>query len=209
MKITNYILPTSRTHGSFSTIKSWDTMNYIKHLIRHTNDPVFEEQFYKITQSHIDFDKRAKDEKNDTINIYDNFFYSSNDDLDSKIRSMLNNLYEKSLTFRRIINYYVKEINLSDYGFLKCKILPAYAYNYEMENDAPPKILIPIDHNLNFIDAKYNGETYRGNEEFAINLFLQHILHNDIQEQTSIDLYTSIINKELDSNRKSYNNEIF
>ncbi|HHZ2372813.1 hypothetical protein, partial [Escherichia coli] len=25
MKITNYILPTSRTHGSFSTIKSWDT----------------------------------------------------------------------------------------------------------------------------------------------------------------------------------------
>lgn len=49
-------------------------MNYIKHLIRHTNDPVFEEQFYKITQSHIDFDKRAKDEKNDTINIYDNFF---------------------------------------------------------------------------------------------------------------------------------------
>ncbi|EPW6012418.1 TPA: hypothetical protein ACWQ7G_005423, partial [Escherichia coli] len=23
MKITNYILPTSRTHGSFSTIKSW------------------------------------------------------------------------------------------------------------------------------------------------------------------------------------------
>ncbi|EON9016829.1 DUF4765 family protein, partial [Escherichia coli] len=88
-------------------------------------------------------------------------------------------------------------------------ILPAYAYNYEMENDAPPKILIPIDHNLNFIDAKYNGETYRGNEEFAINLFLQHILHNDIQEQTSIDLYTSIINKELDSNRKSYNNEIF
>lgn len=73
MKITNYILPTSRTHGSFSTIKSWDTMNYIKHLIRHTNDPVFEEQFYKITQSHIDFDKRAKDEKNDTINIYDNF----------------------------------------------------------------------------------------------------------------------------------------
>ncbi|EES4095933.1 DUF4765 family protein, partial [Escherichia coli] len=74
MKITNYILPTSRTHGSFSTIKSWDTMNYIKHLIRHTNDPVFEEQFYKITQSHIDFDKRAKDEKNDTINIYDNFF---------------------------------------------------------------------------------------------------------------------------------------
>ncbi|EHV6603284.1 DUF4765 domain-containing protein, partial [Escherichia coli] len=25
-------------------------MNYIKHLIRHTNDPVFEEQFYKITQ---------------------------------------------------------------------------------------------------------------------------------------------------------------
>lgn len=35
----------------------------------------------------------------------------------------------------------------------------------------PPKILIPIDHNLNFIDAKYNGETYRGNEEFAINLF--------------------------------------
>ncbi|EPF5647384.1 TPA: hypothetical protein ACV72W_005398, partial [Escherichia coli] len=27
MKITNYILPTSRTHGSFSTIKSWDTMN--------------------------------------------------------------------------------------------------------------------------------------------------------------------------------------
>ncbi|EPN0496248.1 hypothetical protein ACTUHI_004955, partial [Escherichia coli] len=26
MKITNYILPTSRTHGSFSTIKSWDTM---------------------------------------------------------------------------------------------------------------------------------------------------------------------------------------
>ncbi|EES1986377.1 DUF4765 family protein, partial [Escherichia coli] len=122
MKITNYILPTSRTHGSFSTIKSWDTMNYIKHLIRHTNDPIFEEQFYKITQSHIDFDKRAKDEKNDTINIYDNFFYSSNDDLDSKIRSMLNNLYEKSLTFRRIINYYVKEINLSDYGFLKCKI---------------------------------------------------------------------------------------
>ncbi|WP_122994823.1 DUF4765 family protein, partial [Escherichia coli] len=93
MKITNYILPTSRTHGSFSTIKSWDTMNYIKHLIRHTNDPVFEEQFYKITQSHIDFDKRAKDEKNDTINIYDNFSYSSNDDLDSKIRSMLNNLY--------------------------------------------------------------------------------------------------------------------
>ncbi|WP_244573983.1 DUF4765 family protein, partial [Escherichia coli] len=56
MKITNYILPTSRTHGSFSTIKSWDTMNYIKHLIRHTNDPIFEEQFYKITQSHIDFD---------------------------------------------------------------------------------------------------------------------------------------------------------
>ncbi|WP_284149720.1 DUF4765 family protein [Escherichia coli] len=49
MKITNYILPTSRTHGSFSTIKSWDTMNYIKHLIRHTNDPIFEEQFYKIT----------------------------------------------------------------------------------------------------------------------------------------------------------------
>lgn len=48
-------------------------MNYIKHLIRHTNDPIFEEQFYKITQSHIDFDKRAKDEKNDTINIYDNF----------------------------------------------------------------------------------------------------------------------------------------
>ncbi|EIO02505.1 hypothetical protein ECPA25_1455, partial [Escherichia coli PA25] len=46
-------------------------MNYIKHLIRHTNDPIFEEQFYKITQSHIDFDKRAKDEKNDTINIYD------------------------------------------------------------------------------------------------------------------------------------------
>ncbi|EOO1428619.1 DUF4765 family protein, partial [Escherichia coli] len=45
MKITNYILPTSRTHGSFSTIKSWDTMNYIKHLIRHTNDPIFEEQF--------------------------------------------------------------------------------------------------------------------------------------------------------------------
>ncbi|EHU74371.1 hypothetical protein ECDEC3C_1989 [Escherichia coli DEC3C] len=38
-------------------------MNYIKHLIRHTNDPIFEEQFYKITQSHIDFDKRAKDEK--------------------------------------------------------------------------------------------------------------------------------------------------
>ncbi|WP_425430931.1 hypothetical protein, partial [Escherichia coli] len=37
MKITNYILPTSRTHGSFSTIKSWDTMNYIKHLIRHTS----------------------------------------------------------------------------------------------------------------------------------------------------------------------------
>ncbi|WP_434082080.1 DUF4765 family protein [Escherichia coli] len=36
-----------------------------------------------------------------------------------KIRSMLNNLYEKSLTFRRIINYYVKEINLSDYGFSK------------------------------------------------------------------------------------------
>lgn len=63
MKITNYILPTSRTHGSFSTIKSWDTMNYIKHLIRHTNDPIFEEQFYKITQSHIDFDKRAKDVK--------------------------------------------------------------------------------------------------------------------------------------------------
>lgn len=63
MKITNYILPTSRTHGSFSTIKSWDTMNYIKHLIRHTNDPIFEEQFYKITQSHIDFDKELKMKK--------------------------------------------------------------------------------------------------------------------------------------------------
>ncbi|WP_425306436.1 hypothetical protein, partial [Escherichia coli] len=28
MKITNYILPTSRTHGSFSTIKSWDCRLY-------------------------------------------------------------------------------------------------------------------------------------------------------------------------------------
>ncbi|WP_434219914.1 hypothetical protein, partial [Escherichia coli] len=36
MKITNYILPTSRTHGSFSTIKSWDTMNYLVllHILR-------------------------------------------------------------------------------------------------------------------------------------------------------------------------------
>ncbi len=63
MKITNYILPTSRTHGSFSTIKSWDTMNYIKHLIRHTNDPIFEEQFYKITQSHITLTKELKMKK--------------------------------------------------------------------------------------------------------------------------------------------------
>ncbi|EDO2949893.1 DUF4765 family protein, partial [Salmonella enterica] len=83
----------SQQSENIQTIRSWDTIQYLSMLDGLYQDAIFHEQVSNLPEEYIKLDKMAKDEKKNSLNIYDFFFESTPDIICKYIKSTLDFYY--------------------------------------------------------------------------------------------------------------------
>ncbi|EAX1830739.1 DUF4765 family protein, partial [Salmonella enterica] len=76
MRITLNNVSTRESQHSvkIQAIRSWDTIQYLSMLDGLYQDDIFHEQLSNLPEEYIKLDEMAKDEKKNSLNIYDFFF---------------------------------------------------------------------------------------------------------------------------------------
>ncbi len=133
MRITLSNVSTRESQQSvkIQAIRSWDTIQYLSMLDGLYQDDIFHEQFSNLPEEYIKLDEMAKDEKKNSLNIYDFFFEPAPEIICEVIKSTLNFYYSNSATFRRLVNYKVEHSINDDVDTNKCEVKISPNYSYE------------------------------------------------------------------------------
>ncbi|EEJ7903755.1 DUF4765 family protein [Salmonella enterica] len=190
----------SQQSENIQTIRSWDTIQYLSMLDGLYQDAIFHEQVSNLPEEYIKLDKMAKDEKKNSLNIYDFFFESTPDIICKYIKSTLDFYYSNSVTFRRLVNYKVESSINDDIDTNKCEVKISPNYSYENIDEGRGYLSLAFDKNGYPIPPNshncVNGIT---SEKVFLDLFLKHILHDHLNASHQVtNIYSNVIHKEID-----------
>ncbi|ECJ8289779.1 DUF4765 family protein, partial [Salmonella enterica] len=147
MRITLNNVSTRESQHSvkIQAIRSWDTIQYLSMLDGLYQDDIFHEQLSNLPEEYIKLDEMAKDEKKNSLNIYDFFFEPAPEIICEVIKSTLDFYYSNSATFRRLVNYKVEHSINHDVDTNKCEVKISPNYSYENIDGGRGYLSIPFD----------------------------------------------------------------
>ncbi|EHC9888377.1 DUF4765 family protein [Salmonella enterica subsp. enterica serovar Barranquilla] len=181
-------------------IRSWDTIPYLSMLDGLYQDDIFHEQISNLPEEYIKLDEMAKDEKKNSLNIYEFFFEPTHEIICEEIQSTLDFYYSNSATFRRLVNYKVERSINDDVDTNKCEVKISLNYSYENIDGGRGCLSLPFDQNGYPIPPDFhncvNGIT---SKKLLLDLFLKHILHDHLNASGEVaNVYANVIYKEID-----------
>ncbi|EJF5606865.1 DUF4765 family protein [Salmonella enterica] len=202
MRITLNNVSTRESQQSvkIQAIRSWDTIQYLSMLDGLYQDDIFHEQLSKLPEEYIKLDEMAKDEKKNSLNIYDFFFEPAPEIICEVIKSTLDFYYSNSATFRRLVNYKVEHSINHDVDTNKCEVKISPNYSYENIDGERGYLSIPFDKNGYPIPPDFQNCVNRiTSEKVLLDLFLKHILHDHLNASDEVtSIYSNVIHKEID-----------
>ncbi|EGQ2567787.1 DUF4765 family protein [Salmonella enterica] len=181
-------------------IRSWDTIPYLSMLDGLYQDDIFHEQISNLPEEYIKLDEMAKDEENNSLNIYEFFFEPTHEIICEEIQSTLGFYYSNSASFRRLVNYKVERSINDDVDTNKCEVKISLNYSYENIDGGRGCLSLPFDQNGYPIPPDFhncvNGIT---SKKLLLDLFLKHILHDHLNASGEVaNVYANVIYKEID-----------
>lgn len=182
------------------TIRSWDTIPYLSMLDGLYQDAIFHEQVSNLPEEYIKLDEMAKDEKKNSLNIYEFFFEPTPEIICEDIKSTLEFYYSNSATFRRLVNYKVEHSINDDVDTNKCEVKISQNYSYENIDGGRGYLSLPFDKNGYLIPPDFDNCVNRiTSEKVLLDLFLKHILHDHLNANDEVtNIYCNVIHKEID-----------
>ncbi|EDN2134379.1 DUF4765 domain-containing protein, partial [Salmonella enterica] len=202
MRITLNNVSTRESQQSvkIQAIRSWDTIQYLSMLDGLYQDAIFHEQLSNLPEEYIKLDEMAKDEKKNSLNIYDFFFEPAPEIICEVIKSTLDFYYSNSATFRRLVNYKVEHSINHDVDTNKCEVKISPNYSYENIDGGRGYLSIPFDKNGYPIPPDFQNCVNRiTSEKVLLDLFLKHILHDHLNASDEVtNIYSNVIHKEID-----------